>query len=166
MPFSSKRKGRRRIDLLNLPVFKPTFFRQTPIRLTLVFLCVYVFVAALVFGYVYLATTTESRAYGDVSINARLKALSDVDTAQGHAAVVGHILSDDAVEWVFAKGVFDSSGQVMAQNMRARMEGKGLPDAVMRRTLDKLSSGEKSVSFTFFAPSPSDPRNCCRFQGK
>jgi len=169
MPYSffpSKRKGRRRIDLLGLPLFRPTFFRQTPIRLTLVFLCVYVFVAALVFGYVYLATSTESRAYGNVSIDARLKAYSELDKAQGHAAVVGRILSDDAVEWVFAKGMFDSSGQVMAQNMRARMEGKGLPDAVMRRTLDKLNNGEKSVSFTFFAPSPADPKNCCRFQGK
>ena len=60
-------------------VFKPNFFRQTPFRLTLVFLAVYVFVAALVFGYIWLATATESAAFGNATVDARLKSLRELD---------------------------------------------------------------------------------------
>ena len=165
-PTTPRKKSARRLDLLSLAVFKPTFFRQTPFRLTLVFLCVYVFVAALVFGYVYLATSTESRAWGNVAVDARMKQYQDLDAEQGHAAVVARILNDDAVEWVFAKGIFDNSGQVLAQNMRGRMEGKPLPDAVIHNSLKALTSGQKEVSLNFFSPSPNDPKNCCRFQGR
>lgn len=155
----------RRMDLLG-QVIKPNFFRQTPFRLTLVFLCVYVFVAALLFGYIYLATSYESRASSNISIDARIKSLQDTDVREGHAAVAAKILNDDAVEWVFAKGVFDSSGQVLAQNMRARMEGRNLPDAVIREGLKETSAANPSASVNFFAASPNDPGKCCRFQGR
>ena len=153
----------RRVDAL--AILRPNFFRQTPFRLTLVFLCVYVFVAALVFGYIYLATSTESRAWGNASIDARIKSLQEIDAHDGHAAVVAKILGDDAVEWVFAKGAFDNSGQVLAQNGRARMEGKTLPDTVIQQGLKQVSSGNPVASINFFSPSPNDP-NCCRFQGR
>ena len=163
---SARKRPARRLDLLSLVAFKPTFFRQTPFRLTLVFLCVYVFVAALVFGYVYLATSTESKAWGKVAIDARMKSYQDLDANEGHAAVVARIVNDDAVEWVFAKGIFDNSGQVLAQNMRGRMEGKPLPDAVIHASLKNLMAGQKEVTLNFFSPSPNDPKNCCRFQGR
>ena len=153
----------RRVDAL--AILRPNFFRQTPFRLTLVFLCVYVFVAALVFGYIYLATSTESRAWGNVSIDARIKSLKETDARDGHAAVVAKILGDDAVEWVFAKGAFDNSGQVLAQNGRARMEGKSLPDTVIREGLKQVSADNPVASINFTSPSPNDP-NCCRFQGR
>ena len=155
-----------RVDLLSLNVFKPNFFRQTPFRLTLVFLSVYVFVAALVFGYVYLATSTETRAWGNVAIDARIKALQALDTSDGHAAVVAKILNDDAVEWVFAKGVFDGSGQVLAQNSRARMEGRDLPDHMIAAGLKMLSGKEDETSVNIFSSSPSAPEKCCRYQGR
>ena len=153
----------RRVDAL--AILRPNFFRQTPFRLTMVFLCVYVFVAALVFGYIYLATSTESRAWGNVSVDARIKSLQDIDAREGHAAVVAKILGDDAVEWVFAKGAFDNSGQVLAQNGRARMEGRNLPDTVIREGLKQVSADNPIASINFFSLSPSDP-NCCRFQGR
>ncbi|MGZ3298249.1 MAG: sensor histidine kinase, partial [Asticcacaulis sp.] len=99
----------RRFDLFSLNIFRPNFFRQTPFRLTLVFLAVYVFVAALVFGYVWFATTQESRAWGNVSVDARVNILRDLDQTQGHADAVAKLLNDDATEWLFAKGAFDGS---------------------------------------------------------
>ncbi|MBW8733579.1 MAG: HAMP domain-containing protein, partial [Asticcacaulis sp.] len=118
-------------------VFKPNFFRQTPFRLTLVFLAVYVFVAALVFGYIWLATATESSAFGTATVDARLKSLRELDTLQGHAAVVGRILSDDTVEWGYAKGAFDSAGQLLAQNSRTKSEGQKLSRAMVQAGLER-----------------------------
>ncbi len=118
-------------------VFKPNFFRQTPFRLTLVFLAVYVFVAALVFGYIWLATATESAAFGNFTVDARLKSLRELDTLQGHAAVVGRILSDDTVEWGYAKGAFDSSGQLLAQNSRTKSEGQSLSRGMVQAGLER-----------------------------
>jgi len=153
-----------RLDGLGL--FRPNFFRQTPFRLTLVFLAVYVFAAGMVFGYIYLATSTESRAYGNAAIDARMKMLRGIDAQSGHAAVVGRILSDDAPEWIFAKGAFDGAGQILAQNMRARMEGRGLPDAVIQQALKSVSAASPSLSVNYFSPSSNDPQHCCRFQGR
>ncbi len=118
-------------------VFKPNFFRQTPFRLTLVFLAVYVFVAALVFGYIWLATATESAAFGNATVDARLKSLRELDTLQGHAAVVGRILSDDTVEWGYAKGAFDASGQLLAQNSRTKSEGQNLSRGMVQAGLER-----------------------------
>ncbi|HWU48569.1 MAG TPA: HAMP domain-containing sensor histidine kinase [Asticcacaulis sp.] len=153
-----------RLDGLGL--FRPNFFRQTPFRLTLVFLAVYVFAAGMVFGYIYLATSTESRAYGDAAISARLNMYKALDAQSGHAAVVGRILTDDAPEWVFAKGAFDGSGQILAQNMRARMEGRGLPDAVIQQALKTVSASNPTTTINYFSPSANDPQHCCRFQGR
>ncbi len=160
----------RRLDALSL--MRTNFFRQTPFRLTLVFLCVYIFVAVLVFGYIYLATSTESRAWGNASVDARIKVLKDIDAKEGNAGVVAKILSDDAVEWVFVKGAFDSSGQVLAQNGRARMEGRSLPDAMIKNGLKALlkpnSAGlaNDTTSINLYSPSATDPQHCCRFQGR
>ncbi|ESQ88649.1 histidine kinase [Asticcacaulis sp. AC460] len=154
-----------RVDLFNLNIFNPNFFRQTPFRLTLVFLSVYVFVAVLVFGYIYLATSTESRAWGNSAIDARMKVLQELQSTEGQAGVVSEILTDDAVEWVFAKGAFDGSGQVLAQNSRARMEGRDLPDYLIAAGLKMLKNGQKEMSVNFFSRSPSDEK-CCRYQGR
>ncbi|MBP2157769.1 MULTISPECIES: HAMP domain-containing sensor histidine kinase [Asticcacaulis] len=151
-------------DFWNLTFFRPNVFRQTPFRLTLVFLSVYLFVAMLVFGYIWLATSTESRAWGNSSIDARVKVLKDLDQSQGHAAVVGKILSDEAVEWGFAKGVFDSSGTILAQNTRTKMEGRDLPDEIIRRGMENLD--KEATSFNLTYSSPNTPGNCCRFQGR
>lgn len=151
-------------DFWSLTFFGPNVFRQTPFRLTLVFLSVYLFVAMLVFGYIWLATSTESRAWGNSSIDARVKVLKDLDDSQGHAAVVGKILSDEAVEWGFAKGVFDSSGIILAQNSRTKMEGRDLPDEIIRRGMQNLD--KESTSFNLVYSSPNTPGNCCRFQGR
>lgn len=153
-----------RLDGLGL--FRPNFFRQTPFRLTLVFLAVYVFAAGMVFGYIYLATSTESRAYGNAAIDLRLNMLKAIDAQQGHAAVVGKIIADDAPEWVFAKGAFDGSGQILAQNMRARMEGRSLPDAVIQQALKSITAANPAVTVNYFSPSSNDPQHCCRFQGR
>ena len=102
--------------------------------------------------------------------------LKDIDAKEGNAGVVAKILSDDAVEWVFVKGAFDSSGQVLAQNGRARMEGRGLPDAMIRQGLkafQKPNAGGLSspissdmASVNLFSPSATDAQHCCRFQGR
>ena len=146
MPNSVLTNLRRNLsDFWSLTFFGPNVFRQTPFRLTLVFLSVYLFVALLVFGYIWLATSTESRAWGNSSIDARVKVLKDLDDSQGHAAVVGKILSDEAVEWGFAKGVFDSSGIILAQNSRTKMEGRDLPDEIIRRGMQNLD--KEATSF-------------------
>lgn len=168
LPFAALNRqidGARRLDFLSLNIFKPNFFRQTPFRLTVVFLCVYVFVAALVFGYVYLATSTESRAFGNAAIDARIKALKTVYDREGPAAVGARVINEDAAEWIYAKGVFDGSGEVLALNARARMEPKGLSDTIISAALKDLNDKTTVAAVNFFSPAASDP-SCCRFQGR
>jgi len=153
----------RRVDLFNLNVFRPNFFRQTPFRLTMVFLAVYIFVAALVFGYVYLATATESRAFGNLSIDLRVNALKDLDTDQGDAQVVAKLLNDDASEWGFAKGAFDGSGQVLGQNQRAKMEPQALTDAFVKAGLNRTKADGDAVPLNI---SNTSPKGKARFQGR
>ncbi len=163
-PFTELRQTVSEVWTLN--IFRPNFFRQTPFRLTLVFLSVYVFVAALVFGYIYLATSTESRAWGNSAIDVRMKMLKALDEGQGHAAVVGRLLSDEAVEWGFAKGAFDGSGQILAQNTRTKMEGRDLPDEIIKQGLAEMHSNDQTVPINLFYNSPNAPGKCCRFQGR
>jgi signal transduction histidine kinase len=146
--------------------FRPHAFRQTPLRLTFVFLAVYVFVAILVFGYLYVATSTESRAFGNAAVESRMSVLQTLDSQQGHAAVVAKILSDDAGEWVFAKGVFDGTGQILAQNTRAKMEGHDLASAITIRTLGHAWGKEDRMAVNLNHRSPSGHGKCCRFQGR
>ena len=153
----------RRLDLFNLNIFRPNFFRQTPFRLTMVFLAVYIFVAALVFGYVYLATATESRAFGNLSIDLRVNALKDLDTDQGDAQVVAKLLNDDASEWGFAKGAFDGSGQVLGQNQRAKMEPQALTDAFVHAGLNRTKTDGDVVPLNV---NNTSPKGKARFQGR
>ena len=67
--------------------------------------------------------------------------------------MVARILNDDATEWVFAKGVFDNNGQVLAQNMRARMEGRNLPDAVIKSGRKAMSNASALTPINFFRKS-------------
>lgn len=145
---------------------KANFFRQTPFRLTMVFLAVYIFVALLISGYIFIVTRAETRAFGNSAIETRLKVLQKENDVKGHAWVVDKILSEDASDWIFAKGVFDDSGQILAQNMRARMEQRGLPETLIQKGLDKLKSKGDSVTVTYESNAPNDQSNCCRFQGK
>jgi signal transduction histidine kinase len=146
--------------------FRPHAFRQTPLRLTFVFLAVYIFVAVLVFGYLYVATSTESRAFGNAAVESRLSVLRQVDAQQGHAAVVAKILSDDAGEWVFAKGAFDGSGQILAQSTRSKMEGHDLASAIVDRAVHRAWEDPDHIMINFNHASPSNHGNCCRFQGR
>ncbi len=152
-----------RTDVLSLNLFRPNFFRQTPFRLTLVFLSVYVFVAALVFGYIWLATSTESRAFGNATVDLRMKMLREIDAEQGHAAVVGRIISDGAVEWGYAKGAFDSSGQVLAQNSRAKAEGLAFGRDVGEAGLAKVHHPGDVAALSLVS---SSSKAHTRFQGR
>jgi signal transduction histidine kinase len=153
----------RRFDLFSLNILRPNFFRQTPFRLTLVFLAVYIFVAALVFGYVYLATATESQAFGDVSIGERINALKDLDNNEDDAAVVAKLLNDDASEWGFAKGAFDGSGQMLGQNPRAKAEPQSLSDAFVKAGLERTKADGDTVPVNV---SETSPKGTARFQGR
>lgn len=153
----------RRFDLFSLNILRPNFFRQTPFRLTLVFLAVYIFVAALVFGYVYLATATESQAFGDVSLGERINALKDLDTNEDDAAVVAKLLNDDASEWGFAKGAFDGSGQMLGQNPRAKSEPQSLTDAFVKAGLERTKADGDTVPVNV---SETSPKGTVRFQGR
>ncbi len=152
----------RRFDLFSLNVFRPNFFRQTPFRLTLVFLSVYVFVAALVFAYVYVATTTESRAWGNVSIDSRLNVLKQMDAEQGHADTVAKLLNDDATEWGFAKGAFDGSGQLLGQNPRSVSEPDSVLDPFIKGGLARDKADGDVTSVSVVQPGP---KGLTRFQG-
>jgi signal transduction histidine kinase len=145
---------------------RPNAFRQTPLRLTFVFLAVYVFVAVLVFGYLYAATSGESRAFGNAAVDSRIGVLQTLDAQQGHAAVVAKILGDDAGEWVFAKGAFDSSGQILAQNTRSRMEGHDLAATIIDRSLGQFGPGVSRTSVNLYHQSPSEHGKSTRFQGR
>ena len=158
-PFSNLR----RFDLFSLNIFRPNFFRQTPFRLTLVFLAVYIFVAALVFGYVYLATATESKAFGDVSVGERVNALKDLDANEDDAAVVAKLLNDDASEWGFAKGAFDGSGQILGQNPRAKMEPQPLTDAFVKAGLEHTKADGDIAPVNV---NDTSPKGAARFQGR
>ena len=153
----------RRFDLFNLNIFRPNFFRQTPFRLTLVFLAVYIFVAALVFGYVYVATATESLAFGNLSIDARINALKDLDAGEGHATVVAKLLNDDTSEWGFAKGAFDGSGQILGQNPRAKTEPQPLTDAFTHAGLERTKNDGDAVPVNV---NDTSPKGAARFQGR
>ncbi len=153
----------RRFDLFSLNIFRPNFFRQTPFRLTMVFLAVYIFVAALVFGFVYIATSGESKVFGDVSVTERVNALKDLDTNEDDAAVVAKLLNDDASEWGFAKGAFDGSGQVLGQNQRAKMEPQPLTDAFVHAGLNRTKSDGDIVSLNV---NDTSPKGKARFQGR
>ncbi len=153
----------RRFDVFSLNIFRPNFFRQTPFRLTLVFLSVYIFVAALVFGYVYLATATESRAFGNVSIDARINVLKDLDASEDHAGVVAKLLNDDASEWGFAKGAFDGSGQILGQNPRAKTEPQPLTDAFVKAGLERTKADGDIAPVNV---NDTSPKGAARFQGR
>ncbi len=153
----------RRFDLFSLNVFRPNFFRQTPFRLTLVFLAVYIFVAALVFGFVYIATAGESKAFGDVSVSERINALKELDSDEGDAQVVARLLNDEASEWGFAKGAFDGTGQVLGQNQRAKMEPQPLTDAFVHAGLNRTKADGDVVPLNVDNTSP---KGRARFQGR
>ncbi len=80
--------------------------------------------------------------------------------------MVARILSDDAGEWVFAKGAFDSTGQILAQNTRSKMEGHDLAVAIINRTLGHRWDDQDRMAVNFNHVSPSAHGNCCRFQGR
>ena len=150
-------------DVWSFNLFRPNFFRQTPFRLTLVFLLVYVFAAALVFGYIWLATSTESRAWGNSSIEARMKSLRELDKSMGHAAVVGRILSDDTLEWGYAKGAFDDSGTMLAQNSRTKSEGQAFSRAMTQMGLARDPHVGDAASISLHS---TQPKSGSRFLGR
>ncbi|WKL57699.1 HAMP domain-containing sensor histidine kinase [Asticcacaulis sp. ZE23SCel15] len=103
-------------------LFRPTYFKQTPFRLTLVFITVYSFVAVLIFAYVYVATSAENRAVTDAQVSARLDSLQQLYRERGEAEVKARLRQDDITEWFFIKGIYNSNGEMVAQNKRASLE--------------------------------------------
>jgi signal transduction histidine kinase len=109
-------------DRLKATFLAPTFFRQTPFRLTLVFITVYSFVAFLIFAYVYMASAAETRAVTDAAVQVRLDSLNETYRDQKLAGVVHQLEEDDITEWFFIKVAFDDQGRILGSNRRARLE--------------------------------------------
>jgi signal transduction histidine kinase len=102
--------------------FKPTVLRQTPFRLTLIFIMVYAFVALLIFSYIYVASQSETKAVSDAAVTSRTEFLKEIYQKQGQEAMLSSLSEDDITEWFFIKIVSDDQGQILAQNRRAKTE--------------------------------------------
>jgi signal transduction histidine kinase len=105
-----------------LPKLRPTFFRQTPFRLTLVFITVYSFVAFLIFAYVYMASAAETRAVTDAAVQVRIDSLTRTYAQGKREALSAELAEDDITEWFFIKVAFDEKGQILGRNRRAGLE--------------------------------------------
>lgn len=105
-----------------LRLFRPTFFRQTPFRLTLMFITVYSFVAVLIFAYIYIASASETKAVSDVQVQSRVDYLTEIYREEGEDALTATLTDEDITEWFFIKGIYDEQGYIVAQNRRASTE--------------------------------------------
>lgn len=143
-----------------------TYFRQTPIRLTLVFLAVYALVAFLVSLYIVLATRTEATAWGNVSVEMRLSALQKRFQTDGVDKTLAHLNSEDAIEWIFAKGAFDEKGQLIAKNLRTSRMGQDLISPIIKASYDRLKHNGQFITMTIETRQKTEDGECCRFQGR
>ncbi|MFT4089495.1 MAG: HAMP domain-containing sensor histidine kinase [Asticcacaulis sp.] len=104
--------------------FKPlslrSFLRQTPFRLTMLFIVVYALVAGMIFGYFYFANAAETRALTDMRVKMRIAHFADLYGAQGEAALRANIDRDASPDWFVVEVVHDGKGHILAQNRRAR----------------------------------------------
>lgn len=107
-----------------LSALRPSFYRQTPIRLTLIFILVYSLVASAIFAYVYMATAAETRAVSDAAVKARLEVLKQAFYERGVGGVRDKLAQDDLTEWFFIKGMFEDDANVITLNKRAALELK------------------------------------------
>ena len=87
--------------------FSPNFFRQTPFRLTLVFILVYSLTAGAIFTYVYMASAAETRAVAERAVKSRLEVLKNAYAENGVEGVRRELAQDDPTEWFFIKGMFE-----------------------------------------------------------
>ncbi|UDF03170.1 cell wall metabolism sensor histidine kinase WalK [Asticcacaulis sp. AND118] len=101
---------------------KSNVFRQTPFRLTLMFITVYSFVAVLIFAYIYIASSAETKAVSDAQVKSRIDYLEEVYREQGEAAVLETLSEEDITEWFFVKIAYLDDGRILAQNRRATTE--------------------------------------------
>lgn len=110
-----------------------SFLRQTPFRLTLLFIVVYAFVAGMIFGYFYFANAAETRALTDMRVRMRVEHFRDIYEVQGPEALRRIIAHDDSPDWFMVEQVHNDQGQVTAQNRRATdlVSQGGLADAVL-----------------------------------
>ncbi|MGZ3298709.1 MAG: sensor histidine kinase, partial [Asticcacaulis sp.] len=101
--------------------------------------------------------------WGNVSVDARVNILRDLDQTQGHADAVAKLLNDDATEWLFAKGAFDGSGQILGQNPRAKSEPQVVSEAFIKAGLERDKKDGDIASTTVAV---NTPRGLQRFQGR
>jgi len=139
------------------------FLRQTPVRLTLVFLAVYVFVVLLISIYLFLVTRTESQAFSNAAIESRVNALEKRYQATDIDDFLASVKAEDMTEWAFAKGAYDAKGDILVGNLRANAESAEFMNSLYGRAQKSLTQDAQSISFSHFSPSSAKTQTCCRY---
>jgi len=102
-----------------------SFLRQTPFRLTGLFIVVYALVAGMIFGYFYFANAAETRALTDMRVGMRTDHFTRLYRTQGTEALVQAIARDDSPDGFMVERLHDDQGRLRAQNRRAAdMQGR------------------------------------------
>ena len=125
--------------------FSQNFFRQTPFRLTLVFILVYSLTAGAIFSYVYMASAAETRAVAERAVKSRLEVLKNAYVEGGVAGVRRELAQDDPTEWFFIKGMFEDDDGVISLNKRASLELKPEVLQAIHQITQSARPGEDAV---------------------
>jgi signal transduction histidine kinase len=139
------------------------FFRQTPVRLTLVFLAVYVFVVLLISVYLFLVTRSESQAWSNAAVETRIMALERRFKTTDIEDFLASIKAEEMTEWAFAKGVIDAKGESLVRNLRAESVNSEFFESLHNRAQKTLLYDGQSISFSHFSPARGKEQTCCRY---
>ncbi|ESQ81287.1 histidine kinase [Asticcacaulis sp. YBE204] len=141
-------------------------FRQTPFRLTLMFITVYSFVAVLIFAYIYIASSSETKAVSDAQVKSRIDYLEEVYREQGEAAVLETLVEEDITEWFFIKNIYDDQGRVLAQNRRAMTEVTPRVFNHIRERIKTLPDARAPFQINYRLTDPAGQRKAYAYRGQ
>jgi signal transduction histidine kinase len=145
---------------------KATMFRQTPFRLTLMFITVYSFVAVLIFAYIYIASSAETKAVSDAQVKSRIDYLEEVYREQGEEAVVETLSQEDITEWFFVKIVYRDDGEILAENRRATTEVSPQVFDHIREKARYVGGDERAFQINYRLTDPAGKRKSYAYRGQ
>lgn len=145
---------------------KSNVFRQTPFRLTLMFITVYSFVAVLIFAYIYIASSAETKAVSDAQVKSRIDYLEEVYHEQGEDAVLETLSEEDITEWFFVKIAYLDDGEILAENRRATTEVSPPVFAHIRDKAKIVGGDERPFQINYRLTDPAGKRKSYAYRGQ
>jgi len=145
---------------------KANMFRQTPFRLTLMFITVYSFVAVLIFAYIYIASSAETRAVSDAQVKSRIDYLEEVYQKHGEEEVLDTLSQEDITEWFFVKIVYDDAGRILSQNRRAATEVSPQVFAHILSEARVKRGDERNFQINYRLTDPAGQRKAYAYRGQ